>query len=132
MDGLALGVDERVGLVEGLGRREPLEGGGRRRSGEDDEDRGVVREGDGEVAAPDWVGRREREWERGTGFWVDDGVNGERASVEGERARVRVREGEERRAMDGGRGEIEIEREGDVSGERVIRVGERVRVNGRH
>ena len=45
----------------------------------------MVRDGDGEVAAFDWVWRREREWERSTGFGVNDGVNGERASVEGER-----------------------------------------------
>lgn len=132
VDRLALSVDERVGLVEGLRWREPLESRGRRRGGEDDEDRGVVREGDAEVAASDWVGRREREWERHTGIGVDDGVNGDRASVEGEWARVRVREREKSRAMDGRRREVKVEREGDVSREWVSRIGERVRVNGRH
>lgn len=34
VDGLALGVDEREVFVEGLRRREPLQGGGRRRGRE--------------------------------------------------------------------------------------------------
>lgn len=45
MDGLALSVNERVFFVERLRRREPLEGGGGRGSGESDQERregGVV------------------------------------------------------------------------------------------
>lgn len=45
---------------------------------------------------------------------------------------MRVWEGEKSGAMDGRRSEVEVEREGDVIGELVSRVGERVRVNGRH
>lgn len=52
---LALCVDEGVEFVEGLRRGEPLEGGGRRGGGEDDEYRGVIGERDDEVAAFDWV-----------------------------------------------------------------------------
>ena len=45
---------------------------------------------------------------------------------------MRVWEGEKSRAMNGGRSEIQVEREGDVSGKWVSRIGERVRVNGCH
>lgn len=55
MNRLALCVDEGVEFVEGLRRGEPLEGGGRRGGGEDDEYRGVIGESDDEVAAFDWV-----------------------------------------------------------------------------
>lgn len=70
MDGLALGVDKRVGLIKRLGRRKPLESRGRRRSRVNDEDRRVVGEGNGELATFDRVGSRERELKRsiGTGF----------------------------------------------------------------
>lgn len=53
MDGLALSVDEREGLVESLRRRQPLESRGRRRRGVDDLQSGVVGEGDGELGPSD-------------------------------------------------------------------------------
>lgn len=132
MDGLALRVDEGIGLVERLRRRQPLEGRGGRRGGEDDKERGVAGERNGEVATFDWVGRRKRERQRRGGLGIEDGVDGERASVERERTAVRVWKGEKSGAMDGGGSEVEVERERDVSGERVSRIGERMRVNGRH
>lgn len=111
MDGLALCVDKRQRFVEGLGRREPLEGGGGRGSGVDDEKRGVVGEGDGEVAAFDWVRRGEGEREGSRRLGVEDGVDGECTRVEGEWSRVWGREGEEGGGVDGGGGEVEEERE---------------------
>jgi hypothetical protein len=53
---LALGVNEREGFVEGLGRGEPLEGGGGRGCGEGDEEIGSVGERKGEGLAVDGVG----------------------------------------------------------------------------
>lgn len=49
VDGLALGVDERVRLGEGLGREEPLECGGGGGGGVGDEEGGVVGEREREV-----------------------------------------------------------------------------------
>lgn len=49
VDGLALGVDERVGLCEGLGWEEPLECRGGGGGGVGDEEGGVIGEGDGEL-----------------------------------------------------------------------------------
>lgn len=55
MNRLALGVNKRVNLLKCLGRGEPLEGGRGRGGGIEDENRGVVVEGNGKVAAIDWV-----------------------------------------------------------------------------
>lgn len=55
MNRLALGVNKRVNLLKCLGRGEPLEGGRGRGGGVEDENRGVVVEGNGKVAAIDWV-----------------------------------------------------------------------------
>lgn len=82
VDGLALGVHEGTPLVEGLLRREPLEGRGGRRRGVNDQKRGLVGEGEGDVATPDWVGRGEREGDGRTGMGLQNGVDGERARVE--------------------------------------------------
>lgn len=99
MNGLALGVDEGVG---GLGREEPLECGGGRGGGVRDEEGGVVGESEGEEGAFDGVRVREREGDRGLGFGVDDGVNGEGAGVQIEGAAVGGLETEECRGVDGG------------------------------
>lgn len=55
MDGLALRVDEGKVFVEGLRRRQPLEGRGRRRSRVGDEEGGLAGERDNEVLAHDGV-----------------------------------------------------------------------------
>lgn len=120
MDGMALGVDERVGLVESLRRREPLEGRGRWGSGVDDSQSGVVGEGDGELGPSDWVRGGEREGKRRVvGAGIGNGVDGERASVEVERAGVLGREVEYGGAVDGEGSEVKVECEGDVGGEWV-------------
>lgn len=132
MDGLALCVDERQRFVEGLRRREPLERGGGRGGGVEDEDGGVVGKCDGEVAAFDWVWRGERERELSSGLRVDDRVDCKSTRVEGEWAGVRGWEGEKSGGVDGGGREVEEEREGNVGGEWVSRIGERVRVDRCH
>lgn len=49
MNGLAMGVEERVSLVESLSRGKPLKGGTRRTSfGENQDLRGWFRKGNGE------------------------------------------------------------------------------------
>lgn len=72
-----------------------------------------------EVRALDWIGlgKRERDW--GLGLGIDDGVDCERTGIKGEGAGVRVLQRDERRAMDGGRWEIEVEGKRDVSCEWV-------------
>lgn len=56
VDGLALSVDVRVSLREGLGRGEPLESGCGRRSGVDDEEAGLAGEGDDDLGTFDRIG----------------------------------------------------------------------------
>lgn len=132
VDGLALGEHEREGLVERLGRAQPLEGGGGGGGGVHDEDGGVAGEGDDQVLALDGVRVGEGEGERAAGLGVEDGDEGEGAGVEGEGAGVRGGEGEEGGGVDGGGREVEVEGEVDVGGEGVAGVGEGVGVDGRH
>lgn len=132
VDGLALGVDEGKPLVEGLLRGEPLECGRGGRCGVKDKEGGVVREGEVNVAALDCIRRGERKRDGCTGMGIEDSVDGERAGVERERTGVGGGESEKSRAMDGGGGEVKVEGEGEVGGERVGGVREGVRVNGCH
>lgn len=133
MNRLTLGVHERQRFVESLRRREPLKGRGRRRGFEDNQEGGSVGERNDEVVALDWVGVfRERKWQIGFGFGVEDRENRERPSVERDWTSVRVGEREESRSVDCGGREIEVERERDVGGEWVSRIGERVRINRCH
>lgn len=74
----------------------------------------MVGERDGNVTALDWIRRGEGIRDGGKGNGVANGVDGERASVERESAGVRVREGDEGRAMDGGGREVYVEGERDV------------------
>lgn len=134
MDGLALGEDEGVRLVERLRRRQPLQGGGGRRRFGEDEQLGLVGECDDEGLPQNGVGGRglQREGDGGARDGVDHGGDGEGAGVEGEGAGVCGGEGEEGGGGDGGRGEIEVESEGDVGGEGVGGVGVGVRVDRSH
>lgn len=120
VNGLALGVHKREGLIKRLRRREPLKGRARRSSGEDDEELGVIGEVNGERLALDGVDLGGKgKGERGFGVGIEDGGDGERARVESERAGVRGAESEEGGGEDGGGGEIEVEGEGDVGGQRL-------------
>lgn len=92
----------------------------------------MVRESDNEVFTLDRIGFGKGKWENSKSLWILDRVDGERASIEREGAGVRCWKREESRRMNGGRGEIKIEREGDVGGEGVSRICEGVRVHGRH
>ena len=120
VDGLALSVNERVFFVKRLWRREPLEGGRGRGSGESDEERRegiIVWEGKRKVGSFDWVsGRGNGERERGKGGRGKDLVDGKRAGVEGKWTRVRRGEGEESDAVNCGGREVKVKGEGDVGG----------------
>lgn len=120
MNGLALSVNEGVKFVKSLRGGEPLKSGRRNGGGENQQYRGMIREGNDEVAAFDWVnGVGESEWKRSKSLWVENLVNGERAGVEGKRSCVGGREGENGGSVDYGGGEIEVEGEGDVGSEWV-------------
>lgn len=132
VDRLALGEDEREGLVERLRRVQPLQsrrrGGGRVHH----EDRRMVGQGDDQVLALDGVGLGEGVGERVACLRVEDGEDAEGAGVEEEGAGVGGGQGEEGGRVDGGGREVEVEGEVNVGGEGVGGVGEGVGVNGRH
>jgi len=81
VDGLALGVDERLGLGEGLGWEKPLECGGGGGGGVGDEKGGVIGEGDGKLRPLYGVRRGESEGERVSAGGVDHAMDGEGARV---------------------------------------------------
>ena len=63
---------------------------------------------------------------------VDNGVNSEGASIEEERAGMRVLQRDESRAVDGAGGEIEVESERDMGSGWMSGIGEGMRVNWCH
>lgn len=133
VDGLALGVDVGMRFGEGLRRGEPLESGGGRGSGVDDEEVRLAGEDDGYLGASDRIGDGgDGVRERGECFGVEDCGDGDGAGIEGEGAGERGGEGEERGGVDGGGGEVEVEGEGDVGCEWVRGIGEGVWIDGCH